>query len=161
MSGSIIRLQHSVSKSIGVNRVARKSSNKQNMQKDMVSFSTADPLSPGEEVVLATLSPDQEILVKRVLLHIYPEKGSGFASGEGAYTLAVTESDNGTADPSDWNSPTRLVRSTIGSVNSLNQIDTVLTMRKEGQSGIHAVLRNGYTDNVSFNGQLVIHYLEV
>ena len=141
--------------------MARRKS-KQNMQKRVVSFQTAATVGPGTEVVLNSIVPDQEILVKRVILHATPHLGAGFSPGEANYILAVTESDNGTPDPTDWNSETRLVRSCAGNINTINQIDTTLTMRKEGGSGIHAILRAGPQGPAcNWTGQLVIHFLEV
>ena len=131
------------------------------MQKSIVNF-TSTPLGTNTPIVLADIIPEQEILVKRVILHVSPNSGSGYSQGEADYILAVTESDNGVADPNDWGSETRLVRSTSGNINSMNQIDTTLTMRKEGGSGVHAILRaGGMGPTSSWNGQLVIHYLEV
>ena len=131
------------------------------MQKTVINF-TSLGLAPGVPSVLADITPDQEILVKRVILHVYPESGGGFSQGEAPFILAVTESDNGVADPNDWGSATRLVRSCSGNINSMNSIDTTLTMRKEGGSGVHAIIRPGLAGPTStWSGQLVIHYLEV
>ena len=141
--------------------MARRKS-KQNMQKTVVNFSTLATVAPGTDVVLADIIPEQEILVKRVILHATPHLGAGFATGECNYILAVTESDNGIPDPGDWGSETRLVRSTAGNIGTINLVDTTLTMRKEGGSGVHAILRaSNQGPAANWSGQLIIHYLEV
>ena len=141
--------------------MARRKS-KQNMQKTVITWGTAATVGPGTEVVVADIIPDQEILVKRVILHATPHIGAGFDVGEANYILAVTESDNGVADPNDIDSATRLVRSCSGNINTINQIDTTLTMRKEGGSGVHAIIRaQNQGPACNWSGQLIIHYLEV
>ena len=141
--------------------MARRSGTKQNMQKDIITFS--DIIPPGESSVVATVVPDQEILVKRVILLVVPENRPQTTNAglSGTYQMGVTESDNGQATPFDLFEPTRLVRSTTGNAYGINNVDTTLTMRKEGGSGIHAIVNNYDTQPTLVQGALIIHYLEV
>ncbi len=155
-----IRLHCSVSKSVGLD-MARGRKSKQNMQKDIVQFTKVVPTN--ESILLADIIPDQEILVKRVILNVAPvnRPDTGTSSLSGTYLMGVTESDNGQATPSDLGSEQRLVRSTTGNAYGINNVDTVLTMRKEGGSGVHAIYRNYDAGSVTVEGQLIIHFLEV
>ncbi len=155
-----IRLHCSVSESIGV-RMARRSGNKQNMQKDIVTFTQSVPAN--ESLVVADIIPDQEILVKRVILLVNPvnRPDTANAGRSGAYLAGVTESDNGAASANDLSSEQRLVRSTSGNAYGINNVDTTLTMRKEGGSGVHAIVQNFDADATVFEGMLIIHFLEV
>ena len=117
-------------------------------------------------MVVADIIPDQEILVKRVILLLQPENRPqppqvGVAVSAGSYQAGVTESDNGAASPTDLTSDTRLVRSSTGNAYGINNVDTTLTMRKEGGSGIHAIVQNFDASSTMYSGTLVVHYLEV
>ena len=141
--------------------MARRSGNKQNMQKDIVTFTQTVPAN--ESLVCANIVPDQEILVKRVILLVTPvnRPDTNNAAASGTYRAGVTESDNGAASANDLTSEQRLVRSTTGNAYGINHVDTVLTMRKEGGSGVHAIITNFDGLDTIFEGQLIIHYLEV
>ena len=142
-------------------RMARRHGTKQNMQKDIRTFSTLVPNA--ESVVVADIVPDQEILVKRVILLVTPENRPQTTNAglSGTYQAGVTESDNGAASPTDLASDQRLVRSTSGNAYGINNVDTTLTMRKEGGSGVHAIISNFDTQDTLYSGVLIIHYLEV
>ena len=131
------------------------------MQKDIVTFTQTVPAN--ESLVCANIVPDQEILVKRVILLVTPvnRPDTTNAGASGTYRAGVTESDNGAASANDLTSEQRLVRSTTGNAYSINHVDTVLTMRKEGGSGVHAIISNFDAAATIFEGQLIIHYLEV
>ena len=141
--------------------MARGRKSKQNMQKDIVTFTSV--VQTNEALILANIIPDQEILVKRVILNVLPINKPDTSAGSlsGAYICGVTESDNGTASTTDLGSEQRLVRSTSGNAYGINNVDTVLTMRKEGGSGVHAIYRNFDAGPVTVEGQLIIHFLEV
>ena len=112
---------------------------------------------------MTNIVPDQEILVKRVILLVTPvnRPDTNNAAASGTYRAGVTESDNGAASANDLTSEQRLVRSTTGNAYGINHVDTVLTMRKEGGSGVHAIITNFDGLDTIFEGQLIIHYLEV
>ncbi len=141
--------------------MARRSGNKQNMQKDIVAFTQSVPAN--ESLVVADIIPDQEILVKRVILLVNPVNRPDTANSaqSGAYFAGVTESDNGAASANDLSSEQRLVRSTSGNAYGINNVDTTLTMRKEGGSGVHAIVQNLDASATIFEGYLIIHFLEV
>ena len=141
--------------------MARRSGNKQNMQKDIVSFTQI--VGANESLVVANIVPDQEILVKRVILLVNPSNRPDTTNSArgGAYLAGVTESDNGTASTTDLSSEQRLVRSTSGNAYGINNVDITLTMRKEGGSGVHAIVHNFDSDSTTYEGMLIIHFLEV
>ena len=141
--------------------MARYRGKKQSMEK-LIDSGTQSVL-PETTVILATLEMPEEVIVKRIIANTVPIAViAGAAGAESLCFLAsVTQADEGAGDPTDEDSPQRLVRSHAGSPGVGTNLDFTLTMRKRTGSSVQLLVQNlSQTATITFHGKLTIHYLE-